>query len=191
MRTALRPALVLLALLTAWTGLAYPLLVTAIATTALPERAHGSLIVDADERVRGSELVGQPFTDPGDFWGRPSAVHYDAAASGASNMGPLHPDLRDVVARRIAALRAADPAAALPVPADLVLASGSGLDPNISPAAAHYQVRRVARARGLPEPAVRALVDAHTEPPTLGFLDAPRVHVLRLNRALDELRPAR
>lgn len=190
MRTALRPALVLLALLTALTGVVYPLAVTGLASLLFPQRAHGGLLVTSDGVVLGSEWIGQTFTDPRDFWGRPSAVNYDASTSGATNMGPLHPALKEAVTQRIAALRAADPEATLPVPADLVLASASGLDPHISPAAAHYQARRVARARGLPEGQVHALIGAHTEPPTLGFLDAPRVHVLRLNRALAELRPA-
>lgn len=190
MRATLRPALLLLALLTALTGVVYPLAVTGAATLVFPHKSHGSPLVDADGVAIGSALIGQTFTDPRDFWGRPSAVSYDASASGATNMGPLHPELREAVARRIAALRAVDPDATLPVPADLVLASASGLDPHISPAGAHYQARRVARARGLAEAQVRALIDAHTEAPTLGFLDAPRVHVLRLNRALDELRPA-
>lgn len=190
MRTAVRPALVLLALLSVLTGVVYPLAVTGLAALLFPQRAHGSLLRTEDGAVLGSELIGQTFTDPRDFWGRPSAVNYDAGTSGASNMGPLHPGLKESVAQRIAALRAADPGATLPVPADLVLASGSGLDPHISPAAAHYQARRVARTRGLALAQVEALIDAHVERPTLGFLDAPRVNVLRLNRALAELRPA-
>jgi K+-transporting ATPase ATPase C chain len=190
MRAILRPALVLLALLTALTGAVYPLVVTGVTALVFPRRSQGSPLVDADGVVIGSALIGQTFTDPRDFWGRPSAVNYDASTSGATNMGPLHPELRAAVTRRIAALRALDPEATLPVPADLVLASASGLDPHISPAAARYQARRVARARGLAEAQVQALFDAHTEGPTLGFLDAPRVHVLRLNRALDELSAA-
>lgn len=187
MRTHLRPALVLLALFTLLTGLAYPLAITGLARLVAPDASGGSLLVDAQGRVVGSALIGQGFADARDFWGRPSAVSYDAGSSGASNMGPRHPELLRLVAARIAALRAADPGAGLPVPADLVLASGSGLDPHISPAAARYQVPRVARARGLPEGQVQELVERHTEGPTLGFLDAPRVHVLRLNRALDEI----
>lgn len=183
MLTAIRPALILLALLTALTGAAYPLLVTGIAGALFPARAHGSLVIASSGPI-GSELVGQSFTDPGDFWSRPSAVNYDAKSSGASNMGPLHEGLHEAVRARIAALRAADPEATLPVPADLVLASGSGLDPHVSPAAARYQARRVARARGRSEAEVVALIDAHTEGRTLGMLGEPRVNVLRLNRAL-------
>jgi len=183
MLRAIRPALVLLALLTALTGAAYPLLVTGIAGALFPNQAHGSLVVTSSGPI-GSELVGQSFSEPGDFWGRPSAVNYDARSSGASNMGPLHEGLHEAVRARIAALRAADPEATLPVPADLVLASGSGLDPHISPAAAHYQARRVAQARGLSEAQVIALIDRHTEGRTLGILGEPRVNVLHLNRAL-------
>ena len=183
MSHAIRPALVLLLSLTALTGFVYPLLVTAIATSVFSRAAHGSL-VDAESGPVGSELVGQGFSERGDFWSRPSAVNYDARSSGASNMGPLHHELHAAVRARIAALRAADPEATLPVPADLVLASGSGLDPHISPAAARYQARRVARARGRSEAEVLALIEAHTEGRTLGILGEPRVNVLRLNHAL-------
>ncbi|MCY1059314.1 potassium-transporting ATPase subunit KdpC [Nannocystis sp. SCPEA4] len=189
MLNAIRPALVLLALFTALTGAVYPLLVTGIANLLFHDKAHGSLVVAAAGPV-GSELVGQSFTRPGDFWSRPSAVHYDAKSSGASNMGPLHEGLHEAVAARIAALQAADPEAESPVPADLVLASGSGLDPHISPEAARYQARRVAQARGLPRAEVLMLIEAHTEGRTLGILGEPRVNVLRLNRALEGLRPS-
>ncbi|MCY0987988.1 potassium-transporting ATPase subunit KdpC [Nannocystis sp. ILAH1] len=189
MLSAIRPALILLALLTVVTGAVYPLAVTGIADLLFHDEAHGSLVVATAGPV-GSELVGQNFTRPGDFWSRPSAVHYDAKSSGASNMGPLHEGLQEAVAARIATLQAADPEAELPVPADLVLASGSGLDPHISPAAARYQARRVARARGLPTAEVLALIEGHTEGRTLGILGEPRVNVLRLNRALEEIQPS-
>jgi potassium-transporting ATPase KdpC subunit len=185
MRT-LRPALVLLLFFTLLTGVVYPLAVTGIARLVFPRQAEGSLIV-RDGRVVGSRLVGQAFTAPRHFWGRPSAttVPYDAAASSGSNLGPLNPALRAAVATRIAALRAADPEARGPVPVDLVTASASGLDPHISPAAAEYQVARVARARGLAPAEVRALVRRHTEGRTFGLLGEPRVNVLELNLALD------
>jgi potassium-transporting ATPase KdpC subunit len=182
-----RPALVLFVLLSLATGLAYPLLVTGIAQLALPRQANGSLIVHGD-RLVGSSLVGQHFQEPGHFWGRPSAtgpMAYNASASAGSNRGPLHPALADAVKARVAALRQADPGNVAPVPVDLVTASASGLDPHISRAAADYQAARVARARGLPEPRVRQLVEQHTEWPLLGFLGEPRVHVLRLNLALE------
>lgn len=191
----LRPALVSLLALTLITGVLYPLAVTGVAQVALPAQANGSLLV-VDGQVRGSALIGQPFDDPRYFWGRLSAtgVHpYNAfdgaalAASSGSNLGPLNPALAEAVQARVDALRAADPAAAPPYPADLVTASGSGLDPQISPAAAEYQVRRVALACGLGEEQVRALVAEHTEGRTLGLLGEPRVNVLRLNLALDRL----
>ncbi|WP_437612327.1 potassium-transporting ATPase subunit KdpC [Sorangium sp. So ce834] len=186
----LRPALVLLAVLTALTGGAYPLLTTAIAQAAFPRQANGSLVI-ADGRVAGSTLLGQPFDDPRYFWGRPSAtspVPYAGQASAGSNLGPTNPALAELVKARIDALRAADPESAAPVPVDLVTASGSGLDPHVSPAAAAYQVRRVARARGLPEGQVRRLVARHTEGRLLGLLGEPHVNVLLLNLALDGAR---
>lgn len=190
MRSELRPAVVLVVALSVITGVAYPLAVTGIARLAFPKQAGGSLVV-RDGRVVGSRLVGQAFDDPKYFWGRPSAtgpVPYNAAASSGSNLGPLNPALGDAVAARIAALRAADSTATGPVPVDLVTASGSGLDPHISPAAAEYQVARVARARGLTPDAVRALVRRHTEGRTFGVLGEARVHVLELNLALEEIR---
>ncbi|MBI5268072.1 MAG: potassium-transporting ATPase subunit KdpC [Burkholderiales bacterium] len=181
-----RPALVLFTLLSLVTGLAYPLLVTGVAQRLFPHQANGSLI-EREGRVVGSSLIGQHFDDPGHFWGRPSAtgpMAYNAGASSGSNQGPLNPALAEAVKTRVAALRSADPGNIAPVPVDLVTASASGLDPHISRAAADYQAARVARARGLPVPRVRELVEQHTEWPTLGFLGEPRVHVLRLNLAL-------
>src|SRR5262252_7638569 len=187
MSAQIRPAIVLLAVLSVLTGLAYPALVTAIAQVAFPFQANGSLIT-RDGKVVGSTLIGQPFDDPKYFWGRPSATSpfpYNAAASSGSNLSPTNPDLVKAVQVRVEALRAADPGATAPVPVDLVTASGSGLDPEISPAAALYQVPRVARARGLDPQRVGALVQAHVTGRTLGVLGEPRVNVLELNLALD------
>jgi potassium-transporting ATPase KdpC subunit len=187
MKTELRPALVLFLLLSLITGLGYPLLVTGMAQLAFPAQANGSLIV-RDGRVVGSELIGQAFADPKYFWSRPSATSpmpYNAANSGGSNLGPSSPALADAVKARIGALRAADPGNTAPIPVDLVTASASGLDPHISRAAADWQLARVARVRGLPEARLRALVEQHTEAPLLGFIGETRVHVLRLNLALD------
>jgi K+-transporting ATPase ATPase C chain len=187
MSAHIRPALALLILLSVVIGLVYPALVTGIAQVVFPRQANGSLIVH-DGKVLGSSLIGQPFDDPRYFWGRPSATSpfpYNAAASSGSNQGPTNPALYDAVKGRIEALRAADPGNTAPVPVDLVTASGSGLDPHISPAAALYQVGRVARARNLEESAVRQLVERHTESRQLGFLGEPRVNVLTLNLALD------
>ena len=180
-------AFVMLVLLTLLTGVVYPLAVTGVAQLAFPSQAHGSLIT-RDGAIVGSALIGQPFSDARHFWGRPSAtapVPYNAAASSGSNQGPLNPALRDAVKARIDALRRADPSNALPIPVDLVTASGSGLDPHISPAAAEYQVARVARACGASVDDVRSLVAAHTAGRQLGFLGEPRVNVLELNLALD------
>ena len=182
-----RPALVLLAVLTILTGAVYPLAVTGVAQIALPYQANGSLI-ERHGRAVGSELIGQPFSDPKYFWPRLSATSpypYNAASSSGSNLGPLNPALLDEVAGRIKALRAADPGNAAPVPVDLVTSSASGLDPDISPAAAAYQVERVAKARGLSAAKVRALVARYTQGRQLGFLGEPRVNVLGLNLALD------
>jgi K+-transporting ATPase ATPase C chain len=196
-RAQLRPAIVALAILTIITGIIYPLVVTGIAQAFFPYQANGSIIVGKDGQPVGTALIGQQFADPKYFWGRLSAtapVPYTAfnadklTGSSGSNYGPLNPALRDSAQARIDALKAADPANPLPIPVDLVTASGSGLDPHISPAAAAYQAGRVARARGLDEAAVRALVAHYTEGRQLGFLGEPRVNVLELNRALDELR---
>lgn len=187
----LRPALVLFVVLSLITGLLYPLFVTGVAQTVFPQQANGSPI-ERDGRLVGSTLIGQAFTQPGRFWGRPSATSpepYNAGASGGSNFGPSNPALAEAVKARIEALRAADPGNAAPVPVDLVTASASGLDPHISVAAARYQVARVARVRGLTPDAVSALVDRHTEGVSFGFLGEPRVNVLALNLALDALRP--
>ncbi len=188
MTTLLRPALVIFVLLSLVTGIAYPLAVTGVAQLLFPSQANGSLVTRDGETV-GSRLIGQHFDEPGYFWGRPSATGtfaYNAAASTGSNLGPLSTGLREAIEGRIAALRAADPGSDAPVPVDLVTASGSGLDPHISPAAAIYQVARVARARHATEEQVRELVDAQVESPTLGLFGAPRVNVLSLNLALDE-----
>jgi K+-transporting ATPase ATPase C chain len=190
MKTLLRPAVSLFVLLTAITGIVYPLAVTGIAQVAFPAAAGGSLIVK-DGKAVGSALIGQNFTDPKHFWGRPSATGpypYNASASSGSNQGPLNPALVDAVKGRIEALKAADPDNRLPVPVDLVTASGSGLDPHISPAAAAYQVERVARARQVKTEVVAALVAANTEERQLGLFGEARVNVLKLNLALDALR---
>jgi K+-transporting ATPase ATPase C chain len=185
----IRPALVLLALLSVLTGIVYPLVVTGVAQAAFPSQASGSLVVQ-EGKVRGSALIGQPFDEPRYFWSRPSATTpaYNGAASSGSNLGPLNPALTDAVKARVEALRAADPGDTGPVPVDLVTASGSGLDPHISPAAAQYQAGRVARARGLDPERVRQLVVEHTEGRQLGVLGEPHVNVLLLNLALDRLR---
>jgi K+-transporting ATPase ATPase C chain len=184
------PSLRMLVVLTALTGVVYPLLITGIAQVAFPHAANGSLIV-ANGKTLGSELIGQPFDDPKYFWSRPSATSpqpYNGAASVASNQGPRNPALADAVKDRIKALRDADPDNKAPVPVDLVTASGSGLDPHISVAAAEYQVARVAKARGLPPEKLRSLVAEHTEGRTLAVLGEPRVNVLQLNLALDGVR---
>src|SRR5581483_5953145 len=179
MMAQLRPALMSLIVFTLITGVAYPLVVTGIAQAIFPYQANGSLIVK-DGEVVGSALIGQPFDDPRYFWGRPSAT-----SPSGSNLSPTNPALISAVQGRVDALRAADPDNKAPVPVDLVTASGSGLDPHISPAAALYQISRVAKARKLEPEAVRTLVDQHTEGRQLGFLGEPRVNVLTLNLALD------
>lgn len=190
MRTELRPALILLLVLTLITGVVYPLGVTGVAELAFPHQAHGSLIV-REGNVVGSSLIGQPFSDARYFWGRLSATspEYNAAASVGSNLGPLHPDLVAHAKARLDALREADSTAAPRVPVDLVTASGSGLDPHISVAAAEYQVARVARERGLDPEVVRKLVREHTESRVLHLVGEPAVNVLELNLALDALAP--
>ena len=194
MNPQVRPAIIAFLALSVLTGVAYPLVLGGLAWMAFPDQAAGSL-VRRDGRVVGSRLVGQVFTGPGDFWGRPSAIlgpdgrplPYDAANSGGASLSPGSPDLRKAVAARIAALRLADPEQLGPIPVDLVTASGSGLDPHISPDAARYQVHRVARARGLPETQVQALVRSETEGPQFGLLGDERVNVLKLNLALDAI----
>ena len=184
-----RAAVVALITLTVVTGIAYPVIVTAIAALVFPRQATGSLVV-RDGKTIGSILIGQPFDDPKYFWGRPSATSpfgYNAAASSGSNLGPTNPALAEAVRRRVETLRAADPGNSAPVPVDLVTTSGSGLDPHISPSAAYYQVARVAKARGLSENRVRGLVERRVEGRQLGFLGEPRVNVLTLNLALDGL----
>jgi K+-transporting ATPase ATPase C chain len=186
----LKISVVMLLVLTIITGIAYPLAVTGIAQLIFPNAANGSLLLK-DGKAVGSSLIGQPFSDAKYFWSRPSATGpypYNAGASSGSNQGPLNPALVDAVKARVEALRAADPNNAAAVPVDLVTASASGLDPHISPAAAEYQVNRVARLRGLDAGQVRQLVTAHTESRQWGILGEPRVNVLTLNLALDALR---
>jgi K+-transporting ATPase ATPase C chain len=186
-----RPAIILLALMTVLTGLIYPLAMTGIAQLFFPHQANGSLI-KLDGQIVGSVLIGQTFCDPKYFWGRPSATEpspYNAAASSGSNLGPTNPTLTEAVQERIEALRAADPGNILPIPVDLVTASGSGLDPHISVAAARYQIPRVARVRGLRQAEVVAMVEEFTNGRQLWILGEPRVNVLKLNLALDERYP--
>jgi len=189
MRTLVRPVIVLFILLSLLVGVVYPYAVTGVARIVFPQQAAGSL-VERDGKVVGSLLIGQHFSDPKYFWGRPSATSpgpNNAVASTGSNLGPSNPALRDAIKERVAALRAADPGNTVPVPVDLVTASASGLDPDISLAAAEYQVARVARARNLPPERVRALVAERSRQPWLGFLGEPRVNVLEINLALDGL----
>lgn len=187
MRQLIKTSVLLLLTLTLITGVAYPLLVTGIAQLVFPNQANGSLIYQNGKLI-GSELIGQPFDDPKYFWSRLSATGpfaYNAAASSGSNLGPTNPALFDMVQARVQALRQADSSNTQPIPVDLVTASGSGLDPHISPAAAYYQASRVARARNLDEDFVRQLVEKHLEGRQLGFLGEPRVNVLKLNLELD------
>jgi K+-transporting ATPase ATPase C chain len=190
MRALVRSALAFLFMFTAVTGILYPLAVTGLAQALFPGQANGSL-VERDGQILGSRLIGQPFDDPRYFWGRPSATSpfpYNAASSSGSNLGPANPALMERIRARIAALKAADPGNNLPIPIDLVTASASGLDPHISVAGALYQVPRIARARGLPEDEVRALVQTYTEDRWFGILGEPRLNVLLLNLALDGIK---
>ncbi|GMV49834.1 MAG: Potassium-transporting ATPase KdpC subunit [Nitrospirae bacterium] len=190
MKEQLKQALMVFLALAVLTGVVYPLAVTGLAQVLFPHQANGSLIVQ-DGKLIGSELIGQPFNAPGYFWSRPSATSpfpYNAAASSGSNLGPTNPALAEAVKARIAALRSADPDNDSPIPVDLVTASGSGLDPHISPAAAAYQVKRVARARGLDAADVQRLVARHIERRQFGLLGEPRANVLLLNLALDKMR---
>jgi K+-transporting ATPase ATPase C chain len=183
----LRTAALMLLWMTLLTGVGYPLAVTGIAQAVFPHQANGSLI-EADNKLAGSALIGQPFASPKYFWGRPSATSpgpYNGAASSGSNLGPTNPDYLKSLEERVAALKAAHPDQPGVVPADLVTTSGSGLDPHISPAAAEYQIQRVANARGLSADLVRELVARHTEGRTLGLFGERRVNVLQLNLALD------
>lgn len=189
MKQLIRPALTLFSTLSLLTGLAYPMLVTGISQVAFPEQAAGSLVVK-DGKAVGSALIGQNFTDPKYFWSRPSATApqpYNASASGGSNQGPLNPALTEAVKGRVEALQAADPGNKRPIPVDLVTASASGLDPHITPAAAEYQVARVAKARRLRETDVMTIVWAHVEGRQWGIFGEPRVNVLALNMALDRM----
>jgi potassium-transporting ATPase KdpC subunit len=191
MNSILRPAIVLFLIMTVLTGLVYPFAVTGLAQLLFHDQAEGSLLM-ADGHAVGSRIIGQSFSDPKYFWSRPSATApqpYNGIASGGSNQGPLNPALTDAVKARIDALKAADPTNTRPVPVDLVTASASGLDPDISIAAARYQAARVARVRGLEPAAVQSLIDAHARTRLLGFLGEPRVNVLELNLALDALKP--
>ncbi len=183
----IKPAVLLFVVFSVLTGMVYPLFITGVVQVVMPDKASGSPIA-VDGKVVGSELIGQMFTDPGYFHSRPSAVGYSANSSGASNLGPSSTKLMEQVSQRIAEVRSENglPSDA-PVPADLVLASGSGLDPHISPDAAVIQVKRVAKARGLPEDDVMALVQSHIEPAQFGVLEQNRVNVLKLNLALDEM----
>ena len=190
MKTLIRPAVTLFALLTVVTGIVYPLAVTGVAQLAFPTQAAGSLVTKDGQAV-GSSLIGQNFSDPRYFWGRPSATSpmpYNAGNSSGSNQGPSNPALAEAVKGRVEALKAADPSNPLPVPVDLVTASGSGLDPEISVAEAEYQVSRIARARGLSPDAVKSLVAGRTTERLFGLLGERRVNVLQLNLALDQMK---
>ena len=190
MKDLMRPAISLFLLLTVVTGLVYPLAVTGIAGVAFHTAAGGSVLLREDKPI-GSSIIGQSFSEPRYFWGRPSATSpqpYNATASGGSNLGPLNPALVDAVKSRIETLRTADPNNLQPIPADLVTSSASGLDPHISPAAARYQVARVAVARHLPQEKLNVLINEHTEDRQWGVFGEPRVNVLELNLALDNLR---
>ncbi|WP_174627034.1 potassium-transporting ATPase subunit KdpC [Candidatus Methylobacter favarea] len=185
----IKPALLMLMYFSALTGIIYPLIVTFSAQAFLPRQANGSLIIDDNNQALGSELIGQAFSRPEYFWGRPSATSphpYNAGASSGANQGPANPALLEAVQTRIKALRNADPKNTKPIPVDLVTASASGLDPDISPAAAVFQIERIAAARHLPVPKVQELVKRYTEPRLWRILGEPRVNVLKLNLALDQ-----
>jgi K+-transporting ATPase ATPase C chain len=185
-----RSAILMLLTFTALTGFVYPAVVTALAQALFPRQANGSLVFD-QQRIAGSSLIGQPFADPRCFWSRPSATPefaYNAAQSSGSNLGPLSAELRREIDARVKALRASDPANRLPIPADLVTSSASGLDPDISPEAARWQAPRVARRRGIPLAAVERLIDQHVQGRQFAILGEPRVNVGALNRALDALK---
>ena len=193
MKPIIRPAIVLFLVMTVLTGVVYPVAVTGLAQLLFPDQAAGSLVL-ADGHAVGSRLIGQSFSDAKYFWSRPSATTpnpYNAMASGGSNQGPLNPALTDAVKSRIDALKVADPANPLSIPVDLVTASASGLDPDISIAAAQYQAARIARVRGLDPAAVQSLIDAHAHGRLLRFIGEPRVNVLELNLALDALNVAK
>ncbi|MHC1781396.1 MAG: potassium-transporting ATPase subunit KdpC [Anaerolineaceae bacterium] len=190
LRSIIKPALIMLGLFTITTGLIYPVLITGIAQWIFPNQANGSLIYAANGSPAGSALIGQNFNEPGYFWGRLSATAekpYNASSSGGSNFSVLNDNLKDQAQARINALKAADPDNPLPIPVDLVTASGSGLDPHISPASAYVQSPRIARARGLAVEKINELINRHIEQPTLGVFGEPRVNVLLLNLALDKL----
>jgi len=191
MNSIIRPAIVLFLVMTVLTGIVYPFAVTGLAQLLFQSQAEGSLVM-ADGHAVGSKLIGQSFSDPKYFWSRPSATApqpYNGIASGGSNQGPLNPALTDAVKSRIDALKAADPTNSLPVPVDLVTASASGLDPDISIAAARYQAARVARVRGLELATVQSLIDAHAHGRLFGIIGEPRINVLELNLALDASKP--
>ena len=184
----LKPAIILFVLLTLLTGVIYPAVVTGLAQLLFPTQANGSLMIDSHGKVTGSALIGQPFNDLGHFWGRPSATSpfpYNAGASSGSNLGPTNPALIDGIKARLQTLKDNDPDNKAPIPVDLITASASGLDPHISPAAADYQINRVAKARTMKPEMLHALIEANTESRQWGFLGEPRVNVLTLNLALD------
>ncbi|MGZ8237571.1 MAG: potassium-transporting ATPase subunit KdpC [Methylobacter sp.] len=186
----LKPAVILFLILSVITGVIYPAVVTGLAQLLFPDQANGSLMTDDNGKTTGSRLIGQPFSSPGQFWGRPSATGpfpYNAGASSGSNLGPVNPALVDAVKARIEALKAADPDNKAPIPVDLITASGSGLDPHISPAAADYQINRVAKAHNIDPAKLRELVQTHTEARQWSLLGEPRVNVLALNLELDQL----
>lgn len=191
MKTILRPALALFVLLTIVTGVVYPVVVTAISQAAFPHQANGSLMERGGKPI-GSEIIGQQFDAPYYFWGRLSATTpnpYNSSSSSGSNLGPTNPALVDEVKGRIAALHAADPTNTALIPVDLVTSSGSGLDPDITPAAAEYQAGRVAHARGVSREQIEMLIAQHTQGRQLGLFGEPHVNVLQLNLALDDLKP--